>query len=466
MDPKDFRKCAKECIDFVANYLDTIRERPVLPDVQPGYMRELLPDSAPEMPEHFKAVLHDVERVIMPGMTHWNSPHFHAYFPTANSYPSMCADILASALTCIGFTWMASPACTELEMIMMDWLGKMLHLPEQFLFESGGPGGGVIQGTASEATLVALLAARSRTLTLTKGAKLDKLVAYASDQSHSSVERAALLGAVKIRLLPADKDLSLRGETLCKAIQEDRKKGDIPFLVIGTLGTTNTCAYDNIKEIGKVCVAEKLWFHIDAAYAGSAFICPEFRPYLDGVEYADSFNFNPHKWLLVNFDCSAMWVKNRLEITEAFSVNPTYLKHEKEGQIPDYRHWQIPLGRRFRSLKMWFVFRIYGAEGLRKHIREHVRLAKEFERLVTSDAQFEIVYPVTLGLVCFRLKGSNSVNESLLKMVNDRRKIYIVPTKVREEFVLRFAVCSRFTKSEDIAFAFNEIKEVAALVKN
>ncbi|KAF8797199.1 Aromatic-L-amino-acid decarboxylase like protein [Argiope bruennichi] len=228
---------------------------------------------------------------------------------------------------------MASPACTELEMMMMDWMGKALDLPEHFLFESEGPGGGVIQGTASEATLVALLAARSRTLNLMEDAKLENLVSYASDQSHSSVERAALLGAVEMRLLPADENLQLRGETLEKAIQEDRKNGKIPFFVVATLGTTNTCSFDELDEIGEVCVREKLWLHIDAAYAGSAFICPEFRHILDGVEYADSFNFNPHKWLLVNFDCSAMWVKDQNEITEAFSVNPTYLKHDKEGEF-------------------------------------------------------------------------------------------------------------------------------------
>lgn len=465
MESAEFRKCAKELVDYVADYLDTVRDRPVLPDVQPGYLRDLLPVSAPEKPEQWEDILHDVERVIMPGMTHWNSPHFHSYFPTANSYPSMCADILGSALSCIGFTWIASPACTELEMVMMDWLGKALKLPEDFLFESGGTGGGVIQGTASESTLVALLAARSRTLALSKGAKLENLVAYASDQSHSSVERAALLGAVRIRLLATDEDLSLRGHTLAKAIEEDRGKGDIPFLVIGTLGTTNTCAFDNIKEIGKICVEEKLWFHIDAAYAGSAFLCPEFRPLLDGVEYADSYNFNPHKWMLVNFDCSAMWVKNSLYLTEAFSVNPTYLKHENEGQIPDYRHWQIPLGRRFRALKFWFVFRLYGVEGLRKHIREQVKLAKEFEQLVLADPQFEVVGPVTMGLVCFRLKGSDPLNESFLKTVNDRRRITITPTKVRGRFIQRFAICSRFTTSPDVVFAFKELQKVAALVK-
>ena len=465
MDSAEFRRCAKELVDYVADYLDRIRERSVLPDVQPGYMRELLPDSAPKEAEHWKTVLQDVERVIMRGMTHWNSPHFHAYFPIANSYPSMCADILLSGITTMGFSWISSPACTELEMLMMDWLGKMLELPEQFLFESEGLGGGVIQGSASESTLVALLAARNRALTFYKGAKLENLVVYASDQSHSSVERATLYGAVMIRLLPADENLSLRGDTLAKAIEEDRKNGNLPFLVVGSLGTTNTCAFDNIKEIGEICVEQKLWLHIDAAYAGAAFICPEFRCLLDGIEYADSFVFNPHKWLLVNFECSTMWVKNRLDLTEAFFVNPTYLKYKREGPIPDYRHWQIPLGRRFRALKMWFVFRMYGVDGLRKHIREHVRLAKEFESLIASDPQFEVVCPVTLGLVCFRLKGSNSMNEALLQLINDRRKIHIVSTYVRGQLILRFVICSRFTNSEDIKFAFIEFQEVAAQVK-
>ncbi|GIZ00536.1 aromatic-L-amino-acid decarboxylase [Caerostris extrusa] len=254
MDSEEFRKCGKELVDFIADYHETMRERPVLPDVQPGYMRGLLPDHAPENPEPWQDVVADIEKVIMPGMTHWNSPHFHAYFPTGSSYPAICADILGSALTCIGFTWKASPACTEMEMMMMDWLGKALQLPEHFLFESNGSGGGVIQGTASEATLVALLAARTRTLKLNKGSKLGDLVSYASDQSHSSVERAALLGAVEMKLLPSDDNLSLRGEALEKAIKEDREKGKkIPFLVVATLGTTNTCAFDNLVEIGQIC---------------------------------------------------------------------------------------------------------------------------------------------------------------------------------------------------------------------
>ncbi|RWS24794.1 aromatic-L-amino-acid decarboxylase-like protein, partial [Leptotrombidium deliense] len=300
MNSNEFRTAAKQLVDYIADYIDNIRERPVLPSVQPFYIRSLIPECAPEEGEQWQQVFEDIEKIIMPGMTHWHSPRFHAYFPTANSYPAILADMLSSTLACIGFTWLASPACTELEMQMMDWFARMLDLPHHFLFSSGGNGGGVIQGTASEATLVALLGARNKAMAIHKNKEnvLSKLVAYASQQSHSSVERAALLGAVTIRLLPTDENLSLRGDALVAQIESDLKDGLIPFFVVATLGTTNS---DNTGE------KYGLWLHIDAAYAGSSFICSEFRHYLNGVEFAESFNLNPHKWLLVNFDCSTMW---------------------------------------------------------------------------------------------------------------------------------------------------------------
>lgn len=304
-------------------------------------------------------------------MTHWHSPHFHAYFPTGNSYPAILADILSASLACIGFTWKASPACTELEMVMMDWLAKMIALPDHFLFSSKGKGGGVIQGTASEATLVALLAARNRFESHTEHIDTSKLVAYCSEQAHSSVERAALLGDVTIHLVkPKDDSLSLDGESLLDAIKQDEMKGLYPFFIVATLGTTSTCAFDNLSEIASIATDKNLWLHVDAAYAGSSFICPEFRDKMAGIEFVDSFNMNPHKWLLVNFDCSTLWLKDASYVVDAFNVNPVYLQHEMQGKVPDYRHWQIPLGRRFRSLKMWFVFRTYGVKGLRQHIRK------------------------------------------------------------------------------------------------
>ena len=474
----EFRVFGKAMIDYVADYLENIRDRPVLPNVRPGYLRPLINDEAPEEPEEWQDVMKDIERVVMPGVTHWHSPRFHAYFPTANSYPAIVADILSDSIACIGFSWIASPACTELEMVMMDWLGKMLALPPDFLFEgvladgSKSKGGGVIQGTASEASLVALLSARSRTIgqhleadpANDKGNIMSRLVAYGSKVAHSSVERAALLGGVKIRLLEPDSDYSVRGETLEKAIQEDRDNGLIPFCMIATLGTTSCCSYDNILELGPVCQRERVWLHIDAAYAGSSFICPEYRPILNGVENADSFNFNPHKWLLVNFDCSAMWVRDRAAIEDAFNLDPLYLKHDYQGQIPDYRHWHIPLGRRFRSLKLWFVLRLYGQKALRNYIRHHVKLAHEFERYVEADDRFEITNPVTLGLVCFRLKGPNALSERLNDLIKERGNIHMTPSEIRSTYILRFAVCAKSTQLEDIEYAWNEISSAATQV--
>ncbi|CAF0754777.1 unnamed protein product [Brachionus calyciflorus] len=475
MDSKEFRIRGKEMIDLVADYLENIENRQVLPSVKPGYLKDLIPSEAPAHPDKWEDLVSDIERVIMPGVTHWHSPHFHAYFPTANSYPAICADILSDAIACIGFSWIATPACTELEVVMMDWLARLLNMPEFYLASSGGLGGGVIQGTASESVLVTLLSARNKAI---HEAKLEhpewsdylirsKLVAYCSDQSHSSFERATLLAPVKCRKLPCDKKYSLRGETLLNAIENDKKEGLIPFFVCATLGTTSVCSYDNLEELGPICHENNIWLHIDAAYAGSAFICPEFRPYLNGVEFSDSFNFNPHKWLLVNFDCSALWIKNRSFIVDSFNVDPIYLKHEHQNVAPDFRHWQIPLGRRFRSLKLWFVMRIYGATGLQDYIRKHVDLAKYFESLVNKDDRFEIVGEVTLGLVCFRLKQSNELNENLLKIITQDAKIYMVPSKINDIYFLRFAICASSTEKRHVEFAWeNILKHTDILLKN
>ncbi|XP_017776874.1 PREDICTED: aromatic-L-amino-acid decarboxylase [Nicrophorus vespilloides] len=458
MESAQFKDFAKEMIDYVSNYLENIRDRRVLPSVEPGYLRPLIPETAPEKPDNWEDVV-----------THWHSPRFHAYFPTANSYPAIVADILSGAIACIGFSWIASPACTELEVVMLDWLGKMLDLPKEFLACSGGKGGGVIQGTASEATLVALLGAKARAISLAKQAHpewkdsdiISKLVAYSSSQSHSSVERAGLLGGVTLKSLKPDSSNRLRGETVEQAIKEDIEAGLIPFYVVATLGTTSSCTFDNLDEIGPVCNANNVWLHVDAAYAGSAFICPEFRYLMKGIERADSFNFNPHKWLLVNFDCSAMWLKDPSWLVNAFNVDPLYLQHDQQGSAPDYRHWQIQLGRRFRSLKLWFVLRLYGIENLQTFIRKHVALAHHFESLVRKDDRFEITEEVIMGLVCFRLRGKNEISENLLKNINARGVIHLVPSKINDVYFLRLAICSRYTETADIELSWNEIKVVA-----
>ncbi|XP_036086411.1 aromatic-L-amino-acid decarboxylase isoform X1 [Rousettus aegyptiacus] len=471
MNASEFRRRGREMVEYVAGYLEAIERRQVYPSVEPGYLRPLLPSCAPQEPDTFEEIMEDVEKIIMPGVTHWNSPYFFAYFPTGNSFPSILADMLCGAIGCIGFSWAASPACTELEMVMMDWLGKMLQLPDAFLVERGGEGGGVIQGSASESTLISLLAARTKATWrlqaaspgLTKAAIQEKLVAYCSDQAHCSVERASLVGGVRLKTIPSDDKFAMRAAALQKALEEDKAAGLIPFFVVVTLGTTSCCSFDRLSEVGPLCDKEGLWLHVDAAYAGSAFICPEFRHLLDGVEFVDSFNFNPHKWLLVNFDCSAMWVKNRTDLTGAFKLDPVYLKHRHQasGFITDYRHWQLPLGRRFRSLKLWFVFRMYGVTGLQAYIRKHVGLAREFESAVRGDARFEVCAEVVLGLVCFRLKGSNELNEALLEKINATKKIHLVPCHLRDQFVLRFAICSSVVNSSHVQLAWEHIRGLA-----
>uniref|UniRef100_A0A8C5DRP3 Aromatic-L-amino-acid decarboxylase n=1 Tax=Gouania willdenowi TaxID=441366 RepID=A0A8C5DRP3_GOUWI len=385
MDAEEFRRRGKEMVDLVADYLENIEDRPVYPDVEPGYLRSLIPTEAPQDPENYEDIIKDVERVIMPGITHWHSPNFFAYFPTASSYPAMLADMLCGAIGCIGFSW-----------------------------------------------------------------------------AHSSVERAALIGGVKMKKVPTDEHYAVRKDMFMKMVEEDKADGLLPFYFCATLGTTPSCAFDKTEELGPLCNEENMWMHIDAAYAGSAFICPEFRPLLNGVEFADSFNFNPHKWLLINFDCSAMWVKKRADLIGAFKMDPLYLKHENQesGLVTDYRHWQIPLGRRFRSLKMWFVFRMYGLNGLQAYIRKHVVLAKEFESLVRADKRFEICADVVLGLVCFRLKGSNELNQNLLKRITQCREIHLVPCQLSGRFVLRFAICARKIESHHVQKAWQHITQL------
>ncbi|XP_028028850.1 histidine decarboxylase [Bombyx mandarina] len=471
MDHTEFRVKAKEMVDYIADYLENIRDRRVYPGVQPGYLHKLLPTEAPEKPEKWDDIFKDVDQHIMPGLVHWQSPHMHAYFPALTSYPSIMGDMLSSALNVLCFTWASSPAGTELETIAMNWLGKLLALPECFLNEKNdSPGGGVIQTTASEATLVSLLAARTRALMelsklnpeLQAAELLGHLICYCSDQAHSSVEKAGLIGLVRMRYIESDEGQSMRGAKLEEAIVADKEKGLVPFWVCATLGTTGSVAFDNLREIGQVCQKHGAWLHVDAAYAGSAFVCPEYRHWLDGVELADSFAFNPSKWLMVNFDCTAMWVKDSTALHRTFNVNPIYLRHENSGKAIDYMHWQIPLSRRFRALKLWFVLRNYGVVGIQKHIREGVRLAQKFAALVLADPRFEIPQPSNLGMVAFRLKGDNAFTERLLKRLNARGYIHAVPACFKGIYVIRFTITSQKTTNQDILDDWNEIKIVAS----
>ncbi|XP_076025678.1 histidine decarboxylase [Genypterus blacodes] len=472
MQAEEYNRRGKELVDYITQYLSSIRERRVIPDVKPGYMRELLPDAAPAEPEEWESIFNDIEKVIMPGVVHWQSPHMHAYYPSLTSWPSMLGDMLADAINCVGFTWASSPACTELEMNVMDWLCKALGLPSFFLHHhDDSRGGGILQSTVSESTLVALLAARKDAIMQLR-AELDqdvddsvlnsRLVAYASDQAHSSVEKAGQISLVKIRFLPTDEQFSLRGDALKQAIQEDRRRGLVPFMLCATLGTTGVCAFDTLSELGPVCAEEGLWLHVDAAYAGSAYFCPELRWSLDGIEFADSFVFNPSKWMMVHFDCTAFWVKDKYKLQQTFSVDPVYLRHDNSQAATDFMHWQIPLSRRFRSLKLWFVMRSFGLKNLQAHIRHGVEMAKLLETQIKSDGHFEVPAQRHLGLVVFCLKGGNALTQELLRRLTRSGTMYLIPADIHTKRIIRFTVTSQFTTAEDILKDWTAISKMAS----
>ncbi|XP_065162575.1 tyrosine decarboxylase-like [Atheta coriaria] len=469
MNTEEFRIRGKEMIDYICDYMTNISERRVTPSVEPGYLRKLLPSDAPEESEDWDAIMKDVEEKIMPGVTHWQHPRFHAYFPSGNSYPSILGDMLSDAIGCIGFSWAASPACTELETIVTDWFGKAINLPSEFISSSPlSRGGGVIQSSASECVLVCMLAARNQAINYLKIADeeesvyLPRLVAYCSKESHSCVEKAAMILLVKLRILDVDKDSNLNGETLRAAMEEDEAKGLFPFFVSTTLGSTACCSFDKLREIGPICKSKKsVWLHVDGAYAGNAFICPELRQLMDGIEYADSFNTNPNKWLLVNFDCSCLWVKDRMRLTGALIVDPLYLQHANSDEAIDYRHWGIPLSRRFRSLKLWFVIRKYGIRGLRNYIRNHIMLAKYFAELVAKDDDYEVLNDVKLGLVCFRIIGSDGLNRRLLAFINASGKMHMIPSMVSGKYAIRFCVVAEHASKKNMDDAWMLIKSMA-----
>eukprot|EP00252_Welwitschia_mirabilis_P013185 TRINITY_DN29104_c0_g1_i1.p1 TRINITY_DN29104_c0_g1~~TRINITY_DN29104_c0_g1_i1.p1 ORF type:complete len:504 (+),score=108.51 TRINITY_DN29104_c0_g1_i1:59-1570(+) len=484
MDPEEFRENAHKMVDFIADYYRDIHKFPVRSQVQPGYLQGLLPDAAPEFPETFETVLGDIEKKIMPGITHWQSPNFFSFFPSNSSTAGLLGEMLSGGLNIVGFSWITSPAATELETIVLDWLGKMLKLPDCFLSCGNGggnpslrKGGGVIQGTASEAILVALLAARDKALKKA-GITLEKLVAYGSDQTHSSLKKACMIAGLpksNVRALPTDKlaNYALSPVVLQNALLEDIGDGLFPFFLSATVGTTSSSAVDSLSELGKIAMEHNLWFHVDAAYAGAACICPEYRHYLDGVEMADSFSTNAHKWLLTNFDCSALWVKDSKAIVEALSTNPEFLRNKvsESKQVIDYKDWQVPLGRRFRSLKLWMVLRLYGVSNLQSYIRNHIALAKYFEELVKADSRFEIVAPRTFSLVCFRLlpllpdpDNGHRLNSQLLESINNSGKAYLSHTVLDGTYTLRLAVGAPLTKMYHIDEVWSLIQEQAKIL--
>jgi aromatic-L-amino-acid decarboxylase len=467
MTPEEFRQHGYAVVDWIAEYMQEIGDLPVLSRARPGEIRSRLPSHPPDNGEPFEDMLRDVDELIMPGLTHWQSPNFYAYFPANNSGPSILGELLSAGLGVQGMLWATSPACTELEAHVLDWVAEVLDLPKAF--RSDASGGGVIQDTASSATLCALLAARERTTsgTSNRTGTVGDLTVYASSQAHSSVEKAvriAGIGVDNFRLIEVDDSFAMDPAALDRAITTDRDEGHAPCLVVATIGTTSSMAVDPLVQIGAVCEAHGVWLHVDAAMAGSAAICPEFRGLNDGLERADSYCFNPHKWLLVNFDCDCFYVADRSALIGALSVLPEYLRNtaSESGAVIDYRDWQIPLGRRFRALKLWFVIRHYGVEGLRGHIRTHVDLATELAAWVETDPDFELAAPVVLNLVCFRHRAGDDFNERLLEQLNASGDLYLTHTKLDGRFTLRMAIGSPQTRDRHVHAAWDRIKAEAA----
>lgn len=466
MTPDEFRRHGHAVIDWIANYLERVEERPVLAPVKPGDIRAGLPATPPATGEPFDAVLADLERLIMPGITHWQSPNFFAYFPANNSGPSILGELVSAGLGVQGMLWATSPACTELETHLLDWMVDLLGLPDAF--KSSGTGGGVIQDTASSAVLCALIAARERA-TGGRGNRLGlqgQLVAYTSTQAHSSVEKAvgiAGLGRERLRQIEVDDQFALRPELLTKQIQRDRAAGLVPCFVAATIGTTSSQAVDPIPEIAAICRREGVWLHIDAAIAGTAALCPEYRWLHAGVEGADSYAFNPHKWMFTNFDCNCCFVADRTALIRSLSILPEYLRNQatQSGAVIDYRDWQVPLGRRFRALKLWFVLRHYGVEGLRHHLRQHIGLAQTFAGWVRADERFELAAPAPLNLVCFRLRSGDEANARLLESLNASGRLYLTHTRLGGRYTLRMCVGQTQTEERHVRAAWDQIQAVA-----
>ncbi len=464
MTPDEFRRHGHAVVDWIADYQSRIESFPVLSQVKPGEIRASLPASPPLQGEPFEALLKDVERLILPGVTHWQSPNFFAYFPCNASGPGILGDLLSSGLGVQGMLWSTSPACTELETHVMDWLVGLLRLPEKFL--SSQTGGGVIQDTASSAALCALLAARERATGYTSNKKgcNGRLLAYCSTQTHSSLEKAAMIagiGVENLRLIEVDEKFAMKPDALARQIEDDRSAGLTPCFVCATIGTTSSNAMDPIRAIGEVCKKNNLWLHVDAAMSGTAMLCPEFRHLQDGVESADSYNFNPHKWMFTNFDCNCFWVADRKALIQTLSILPEYLRNQatESGAVIDYRDWHIQLGRRFRSLKLWFVIRHYGVEGLQHHIREHVRLAQEFAEWVRTSEHFELAAPAPLNLVCFRHKAGNAANQAIMERLNRSGDLFLTHTKLNGKLTLRMSIGQTNTKARHVKKAWERIQQ-------
>jgi tyrosine decarboxylase len=482
LDAEEFRRQGHQVVDFIADYYASMGDYPVHPSVTPGFLRRQLPADAPSRPEPgaFAAALRDVRDLILPGMTHWQSPRHFAHFPASSSTVGALGEALAAGINAVPFTWAASPAATELEMVVVDWLGKALHLPEALLFCGGG--GGTLLGTSCEAILCALVAARERKLAEIGSRRIGDLVVYCSDQTHFAFRKAARIAGIhrdSCRVVATYRDdmFALSPAELRAAMQADVDAGLVPLFLCATIGTTQTTAVDPIGELCAVAAAHGVWVHVDAAYAGSALVCPEFQHVMggDGAESVDSFSMNAHKWLLSNNDCCALWVRRPSLLTAALGTEQEYILKDAAAEghdVVDYKDWSMTLTRRFRALKLWLVLRCYGVEGLRDHVRAHVRMAASLESMVRADARFEVVVPRQFALVCFRLrsperfggeKTANELNRRLLEEVNATSSgPYMSSAKVGGVYMLRCAIGSTLTEERHVREAWKVVQDRAA----
>ena len=460
MTPGEFRQWGYRFVDWVANYLEHSRDYPVLSRATPGYVRQNLPSRAPDAGESMEQVLQDLDRVIVPGLTHWNHPSFFAYFPITGSEPGILGEMVTAALNVNGMLWKTSPAATELEELVMDWLRDMLGLPAEFK--------GMIFDTASMSTFHALAAARE---CIPDCSVRDTGIAgigpglriYASEQAHSSVEKSAMalgLGRQGLVKIPTDEEFRMDVRALEAAIDSDLRQGYRPIAVVATVGTTSTTSIDPIPRIADICGKHALWLHVDAAYGGCAAIVPEYRNILDGCQMADSFVTNPHKWLLTPMDLSAFYCRRFDMLKRAFSLTPEYLRTTDKESVTNQMDYTLQLGRRFRALKLWFVVRHYGVSGLQAFIREHIRLAKLFASFVESDARFELLAPVPFSTVCFRLRRGDAETQRLIDRVNASGRIFISHTNLKERLAARFSIGNARSREEHVREAWQIIAAV------
>ena len=460
MTPEGFRKHGYELIDLIADYLEGVGERRVVPDIEPGDVRAMLPEHPPAEPETWEAVIADVERVVVPSITHWQHPSWFAYFPSNTTYPSILGELLSAGLGVQGMSWVTSPACTEIETLMLDWMQELLHLPAGFRSTSDD-GGGVIQGSASEAALVAILAARWRATAGSVNATGDtsRLTAYISVHAHSALEkglRIAGIGTDNIRVIDDDDEHAMRGDAFAAAVEADVQGGFVPFFACTTHGTTSSMAFDPTAEIAAVCDRHGIWLHVDAAMSGIAALAPELRWVNDGLDRVDSYATNPHKWMGVNFDCTLFWVTDRASLLGALSILPEFLRSEaaESGRAIDYRDWQVPLGRRFRALKLWFTIRLDGVDAICERIRRDVALTQELATWVAGDDRFEIAAPHPLNLLCLRVAGdggaTNDATDALIERINADGTSHVTRTVLDGRSVMRVSIGARTTEREHV----------------